>query len=132
MSEDVAMEKGQQDGLDPSAAAELVEQSIVWRTKVIAEAARLAAGRDAGTQREPITPHDIARAVHNVDGLPAVHEQSRLAVALRVASYLIAILAGYFVNNIEKPWGSIGFSISSVVGALTGWYGEQAGRKGRR
>ncbi|HEY6424109.1 MAG TPA: hypothetical protein VIY28_12855 [Pseudonocardiaceae bacterium] len=121
-----------EDGLGLSAAAELKEQTITWQVKVVAEAARLATGREAGTQREPVTPNDIVRAVHNVDGLPAVHQQPRGAAASRAASYVAAVLAGYFGNNIDKPWGSIGFSITVISGALTGWYGEQAGRKGKR
>ena len=132
MLEEVAPEDGRQDGLDFLAAAELKEQTSIWHAAVIAEAGRLAAGRHAGTQREPITPHDIARAVHNVDGLPAVHEQSRRAVTFRIMSYVAAALAGFFGNNMDQPWGSIGFAITATLGALTGWYGEQAGRKGRR
>lgn len=146
MFEEVTAEEERRGGLDPlepSAAAELAEQTVGWRERVLAEAARLAAGRDGGNQREPITPHDIKRAVHNVDGLPAVHRQSGLVVALqvtlRVVSYVAAALAGYFVNNIDEPRGSIGFAITAILGALAiildtlaGWYGDQIGRKGRR
>lgn len=56
MFEEVAPGEGRQDGLDPLAAAELKERTVAWHAKVIAEAGRLAAGRHAGTQREPITP----------------------------------------------------------------------------
>ncbi len=138
MFEEVTAEEGRRGDLnrlellDPLAAAELAERTVAWRATVLAEAARLAAGRDGGTQREPITPHDIGRAVHNVDGLPAVHEQSRLAIALRVVSYIAAILAGYFVNNIDVAWGSIGFAATSTLGTLAGWYGDQAERRGSR
>jgi hypothetical protein len=138
MFEEGAPEEGRQDGLDPLAAAELKEQTVTWHAKVIAEAGRLAAGRHAGTQREPITPHDIARAVHNVDGLPAVHKQSWHAVAFYATSYVATALAGFFGNNMDESWGAIGFAITATlgaltaIGALTGWYGEQTGRRGRR
>ena len=132
MPHEVSDGGGLKDGLDPPARDELALQAVAWEDQVLAEAARLAAGRQAGSQRDPITPHDIVRAVHNVDGLPAIHEQPRQAVAFRVVSYLLAILSGYFLNNIDKAWGSIGFAITSTLGALTGWYGEQASRKKER
>lgn len=132
MLDEGAPEDGRQDGLDFLAAAELKEQTVTWHTRVIAEAGRLAAGRHAGTQREPITPHDIARAVHNVDGLPAVPPQSLQAVACRVTSYVAAAVAGFCSNNMDKPLGSIGFAITATLGALMAWYGEQTGRRDKR
>lgn len=130
MSQGVPDEVGLKGGLDPAARSELKLRAVVWERKVLAEAARLAAGRHAGNQRDPITPHDIVRAVHNVDGLPAAHEQSLRVVLCRVLSYLLAILAGLFLNNIDKAWGSIGFAITFIVATLTAWYGEQVRKEG--
>jgi hypothetical protein len=105
-------------GLDPLARKELDQRVSEWRAKVLAEAARQAAGRQAGYQRDPITPHDIARAVDNVNSLSVASELSWSAVVFAGASYFLALVAGYFVNNIGKPWGSIGFAATAVAGTL--------------
>ena len=45
---------------------------------------------------------------------------------------LAAIVAGYFVNSIDKPWGAIGFVVVSGIGILTYTLGFEERRRGRR
>jgi hypothetical protein len=43
-------------------------------------------------------------------------KKSRVVTLCEAGSYIAAILAGFFVNNITVPWGSIGLVIISLLG----------------
>jgi len=56
---------------------------------------------------------------------------SRLEIVYQVVSYLAAIIAGYFSNNLDKTWGSIGFVVIVIMGATAILLTLQERRKGR-
>ncbi len=128
--EDVEAERAPA-ALQLEAEHELDQLGEVWRQRVLEEADRLMAARDDGTGREPITPGDIRRAAHYVDGMPAPARISRLEIVYQVVSYLAAIIAGYFSNNLDKTWGSIGFVVIVIMGATAILLTLQERRKGR-
>jgi hypothetical protein len=100
--------------------------------RVVDEADRLAAARDEGAGLEPITPADIRRAARYLEGMPGPVRLSLNERAFQGASYLAAIVAGYFVNNIDKAWGAVGFAIVTGIGIVTYVFGLQERRSGRR
>ena len=100
--------------------------------RVVDEADRLAAGRDEGTGREPITPADVRRAARYLEGMPGLVRLSAGERAYQGSSYLAAIVVGYFVNNIDKAWGAIGFAVVTGIGIVTYALGLQERRRGRR
>jgi hypothetical protein len=98
------------------------------RQRILEEADRLRDVRSGGDPREPYTPSDIDKAAFYVQGMPPPRRQSSLHLACEVVSYVAAILAGFFVNNIDEPGGAIGFAIIVPVGAIA----YIASRTGRR
>lgn len=99
---------------------------------VVDEADRLATDRDEGTGREPITPADIRRAARYLEGMPGPVRLSARERSYQGVSYLSAIIAGYFVNNIDKAWGAIGFAVVTGIGIVTYTLGLEERRRGRR
>ena len=117
--------------LQPEAQQLLDQLEETWRQRVLDEADRIRAARDDGTGYEPVTRADIRRADEYVAGMPAPPRTSRIEIVCQVASYLAAIIAGYFLNNIDEPWGSIGFAITVSIGAAAILIGFLERRKGR-
>ncbi|MGH3821993.1 MAG: hypothetical protein ACRDRA_04015 [Pseudonocardiaceae bacterium] len=104
--------------LPADAGQELDRVMQLLSQRVVDEAGRLAAERAEGSGPEPITPADIRRGARYVQGGPGVSRLSMRERAYQGASYLGAIVAGYFANNIDKAWGAIGFTVVASIGIL--------------
>ncbi|GAA1272885.1 hypothetical protein GCM10009677_27550 [Sphaerisporangium rubeum] len=56
-------------------------------------------------------------------------KRSRLGTICEAFSYVTAIFAGIFVNNITEPWGSVGLVIAALLGIFSFiWARESGGR----
>jgi hypothetical protein len=135
---DPAQQPAAQQNLPAETRQQLNQVVADLRRKIVDEADRLATDRDqrtGGTEGGAlITPADIHLAAHflYLAGLP---EPARLSVQQRIyqgVSYLAAIIAGYFLSNIDKAWGSITFVIVASAGMATFLLGGQERRRSRQ
>lgn len=118
-------------GLSPRAAEALDREQRLWRKHVSDEAGRLAAERGNGTEHEEISPGDITMAVKNLRTRQSPNTAATwLSASGQITSYFSAITVGYFINNITKSWGAIGFAIFFTIGIISALAYILPGRRG--
>jgi hypothetical protein len=118
--------------LDPNARREVERYAEERCKRVLEEADRLAAARDEGTGSDPITPADITRAARYLDSMPGIIRPSIREYFFQGTSYVAAVVAGYFVNHMDVPWGSIGFAVVLSLGVVSFALGLRDRKRGRR
>jgi len=79
---------------------------------------------------EDISPRVIrAMALHVRRGYNSrpKKKRSKIAILCEAWSYIAAILAGLFVNNITQPWGAVGLVIISLLGISAFFWARMSG-----
>ncbi|NYF56563.1 hypothetical protein [Micromonospora purpureochromogenes] len=112
--------------LHPSARSSLQEALARYGALVLQEAERLEAASHVGPGPAMITPSMITDSEMWVRRGYSKPKKSGPQQAAIAASYFMAILCGYFVNNIDKAWGSIGFAVCATAGVIAHIRGGQA------
>jgi hypothetical protein len=104
----------------PAESRDAVREVLTRRAKdLIEEAGRLEAAANPNSQQPMITPLMITHAdLFRQLG----YAKPRLGKKARnwlLASLLSTAILGYFTNNMDKPWGAIGFAICALAALIT-------------
>lgn len=104
----------------PAETQDAVRQVLTRRARdLLEEAGRIEAAANPDPDKPMITPSMINHAdVFKQLGFG----RSRLSKRSRnwmLASVLSTAILGYFTNNMDKPWGAIGFAVCALAARIT-------------
>ncbi|MDG4796907.1 hypothetical protein [Micromonospora sp. WMMD1082] len=104
----------------PAESQEAVREVLTRRAKeLIEEAGRLEAAANPDSRKPMITPFMINHADMFKQLGYAKPRMSKKARNWMLSSLLATAILGYFTNNMNKPWGAIGFAICALAALVT-------------
>jgi hypothetical protein len=113
----------------PNQSRDALKQiAAAYAKRVLEEAGRLEAAANQGLNEPMITPTHLTDADtwlrRGYITSPAPQGKSTKAKIYTALSYAIAIICGFFINNITEPWGAIGVVVFVLLGFLFFVLGE--------
>jgi hypothetical protein len=115
------------EGLPDQSRIALEQIAASYAKRVLEEAGRLEAAVNQGLNEPMITPAHLADAdTWLLKGYirPSPPRKATKAKVYTGISYALAIVCGFFINNITEPWGAIGVVVLVLTGAAFFFLGE--------
>lgn len=103
------------DALAPATKSALHQKVTEYGQTLFREAERLESMNRSHSGPAQITVVDVDDANTLLRRGRVVPKRDYAAVILNGASALAALLAGYFVNHTDKPWGVIGLVVCATI-----------------